>query len=87
MQLDKHLAVSKEQDSRFLYSTHTVADSDSRRTRAVNSTVSIISQVVKKLHLGIKVISKQHPKVGLSLKIYLGHVKVTSCAMTGFVCS
>ena len=31
--------------------------------------------------------SKQHPEVDLSLKIYLDHVKVTSCAMTGFVCT
>ena len=26
-------------------------------------------------------------EVGLSLKMYLGHVKVTSCAITGFVCT
>ena len=26
-----------------------------------------------KLHLGIKVMSKQHPEVGLSLNIYSGH--------------
>ena len=45
----------------------------------------------KKINFGhqcdVKVMSTQHPEVGLSLKIYLGHVKVTSCAMTGFVCT
>ena len=35
----------------------------------------------------MKVMSRQHPAVGMSLKIYLSHIKVTSCAMTGFVCT
>ena len=30
---------------------------------------------------------KLHLEVGLSLKMYLAHVNVTSCAITGFVCT
>ena len=42
--------------------------------------------LIKNYTTDINVMSNQHPEVDLSLKIYLGHIKVTSCAMTGFVC-
>ena len=32
-------------------------------------------------YLGIKMMSKQHPEVGLSLKMYLGDVKMTFCTL------
>ena len=41
----------------------------------------------KKLYLGTKWCQTRSWSIDLSLKMYLGHVKVTSCAITGFVCT
>ena len=45
-----------------------------------------VSPTCKKIIFGHQSDVELHFEVGLSLKMYLGHGIVTSCAITGFVC-
>ena len=48
---------------------------------------SCVSPTHKKIYLGTKWCQTTSWSIDLSLKMYLGHVKVISCAITGFVCT